>query len=65
MAPTLFASRNTLHLAGRRLPEASLLAPVPTYSSRLGAAGTSHEGANFPKGGSSEKCSSVFKDLIK
>ncbi len=45
MAPTLFTSCNALHLAGRRSPEASLLAPVQTCADRLGAAGASPRGA--------------------
>ena len=45
IAPTLFATRTTLHLAGRRSPEASLLEPVQTSSSRFGVVGSSPEGA--------------------
>ena len=56
LPPRSFASRNSLHLAGRRLPEASLLSPVQTCSSRFGASGSSPEGANFPRGGPSENC---------
>ena len=48
MAPTLVASRTALHLAGRRLPEASLVVPVQTCSSRFEAAGSSPEGAAAP-----------------
>ncbi|MDP1566809.1 MAG: MaoC family dehydratase N-terminal domain-containing protein [Polaromonas sp.] len=54
VAPTLVASRTSLHLAGRRSPEASLLSPVQSCSSSFGAAGSSPEGANFPRGGPSE-----------
>jgi anthraniloyl-CoA monooxygenase len=43
-APTLFTSCNALHLAGRRSPEASLLSPVQTCSSRFGAAGSGLKG---------------------
>ncbi len=35
----------SLHLAGRRSPEASLLAPVQTCAGRFGAAGPIPEGA--------------------
>ena len=45
MAPTLVTACTALHLAGRRSPEASLLSPVQTSSSRFGAAGSSPEGA--------------------
>ena len=48
LPPRSFASRNSLHLAGRRLPEASLLSPVQTCSSRFGASGSSPEGAAPP-----------------
>ena len=48
MPPRSFASRNFLHLAGRRSPEALLLSPVQTCSSRFGAAGFSPEGAAAP-----------------
>ncbi len=48
LAPTLVASRTALHPAGRRSPEASLLEPVQTSSSRFGAAGASPEGAAAP-----------------
>ena len=41
VAPTLPASRGSLHPAGRRSPEASLLEPVQTCSSSFGAAGSS------------------------
>ena len=53
MAPTLVASRTTLHPAGRRSPEASLLEPVQACSSSLGAAGSSPEGAELARGGPS------------
>ena len=53
MAPTLFTSCNTLHPAGRRSPEASLLEPVQVCSSSLGAAGSSPEGAELARGGPS------------
>ncbi len=45
IAPTLVASRTSLHLAGRRSPEASLLSPVQIRSSEFEAAGSSPEGA--------------------
>ena len=48
LPPLSFASRNSLHLAGRCLPEASLLMHVRTCSSRFRAAGTSPEGAAAP-----------------
>ena len=44
-APTLPTACGSLHLAGRRSPEASLLVPVQTCASRFGASGTSPEGA--------------------
>eukprot|EP01036_Dinobryon_divergens_P036684 gene36683-47819_t len=47
MAPTLPTACGSLHLAGRRSPEASILSPVQTCSSRFGAAGSSPEGAHF------------------
>ena len=56
MTPTFVASRTALHLAGRRSPEASLLMPVPACAGRLGAAGTSPEGAFAPKGGLLAQC---------
>jgi hypothetical protein len=43
--PTVCGS---LHLAGRRLPEASLLSPVQTCSSRFKAAGDSPVRASAP-----------------
>jgi len=52
-APTLLASPNALHLAGRRPAEPSLLKPVQTCESRFGAAGFSPEGAELASGGSS------------
>ena len=45
MTATLVASRAASHLAGRSSPEASHLVPVPVCASRLGASGTSPEGA--------------------
>ena len=51
MTPTLCTNVSSLHLAGRRSPEASFLLPVQTCSSRFGAAGSSPEGAVPPKGG--------------
>ena len=45
MAPTLRTDVSSLHLAGRRSPEASLLSPVQTCAGRFGAAGSSPEGA--------------------
>jgi len=48
MAPTLSHCVWTLPLAGRRLPEASLLSPVQTCSSWFGAAGSSSKGAAAP-----------------
>ena len=50
-APTLFTSCNTLHLAGRRSAEPSLLKPVQTCESRFGAASFSPEGAALARGG--------------
>ncbi len=47
-APTLAHCVWPLPLAGRYSPEASLLAPVQTCSSRFGAAGSSPEGAAAP-----------------
>ena len=44
VAPTLPTACGSLHLAGRRSPEASLLSPVQTCSCRFGAAGSSPEG---------------------
>ena len=48
LAPTLAHNARPLHLAGRSSPEASHLSPVPTCSSRFGAAGISPEGAAAP-----------------
>ncbi len=45
MAPTLVATRTTRGLAGRGSQDASPLSPVQVCSSRLGAAGSSPEGA--------------------
>ena len=59
LTPTLVTTRTALHLAGRRLPEASLLEPVQTCSSKFGAADSSPVGVNFPRGGPSENCVSV------
>ena len=44
-APTLPTACGSLHLAGRRAPEASLLESVQTCSSSFGAVGSSSEGA--------------------
>ena len=52
-APTLATACASLHLAGRRSPEASLLVPVQTCSSSFGAAATSPEGAELARGGPS------------
>ena len=46
--PRSLTSCSSLHLAGRRSPEASLLSPVQTCSGRFGAAGSSPEGAAAP-----------------
>ena len=59
MAPTLVASRTSLHLASRHSPEASLLSPVQTCSSRFGAAGSSPEGTHFPGGAPSKNITST------
>ena len=59
MTPTLVASRTTLHPAGRRSPEASLLEPVQVCSSSLGAAGPSPEGAELAGGGPSLRSPSL------
>ena len=48
IAPTLVTSCTTLHLAGRRSPEAPLLSLVQTCASRFGAARSSPEGAAAP-----------------
>ena len=55
MAPTLATSCASLHLAGRRSPEASLLSPVQPCAGRLGAAGYSPEGAELAWGGPTKK----------
>ncbi|GAB3477006.1 hypothetical protein GCM10011496_33400 [Polaromonas eurypsychrophila] len=47
-APTLPTACGSLHLAGRRSPEASLLSPVQSCSSSFGAASNSPEGAAAP-----------------
>ena len=46
--PWLLTACSALHLAGRRLPEASLLSPVQSCPSSFGAAGSSPEGAAAP-----------------
>jgi len=46
--------RRLLWFSGRRSPEASLLAPVQTCSSRFRAADASPEGAIFSRGGPSK-----------
>ena len=46
--PRLRTVCHSLHLAGRRSPQASLLSPVQTCLSRFGAAGSSPEGAAAP-----------------
>jgi primosomal protein N' (replication factor Y) (superfamily II helicase) len=48
VAPTLLASRSSLHLAGRHSPEASFLAPVQICTGKFGAAGASPEGGAAP-----------------
>lgn len=65
VAPTLIAARMTQHLAGRNSPESSLLSPVQTCSSRLGAAGSSPEGAVRARGGPSLHTPSVKKLALK
>src|SRR5213593_258203 len=57
VAPTLPTPCGSRGLAGRGSRDASPLSPVQTCSSRFGAAGSSPEGANFPRGGPSENCS--------
>ena len=51
LAPTLLASRSSLHLAGRGSQDASPLSPVQSCSSSFGAAGSSPEGSLAPWGG--------------
>ncbi len=48
VSPTLAHCVWPRHLAGRRSPEASLMSPVQTCSSRFGAAGFSPEGGAAP-----------------
>ena len=48
LPPRLLTACSALHLAGRRLPEASLLSPVQSCSSSFEAAGSSPEGAVAP-----------------
>ncbi len=48
MTPMLVASYMTLHLAGRRSPQAFLLSPVRTCSGRFAAAGSSPARAAAP-----------------
>ena len=55
MAPTLVTACTSLHLAGRRSPEASLLLSVQTCAGRFGAAGSSPSEAELAWGDPSEK----------
>ena len=50
LPPRSLTAFSSLHLAGRRSPETSLLLPVRTCAGRFGAAGTSPEGAAAPAG---------------
>ncbi len=63
MTPTLLASRNALHLAGRGSRDTSPLSPVQGCSSSLGAASSSPEGANLPWGGPAEDCAINPQDI--
>ena len=56
LPPRSFATRNSLHLAGRRSPKASLLSPVQTCAGRFGAAGFSPERATAPAARLSRFC---------
>ena len=64
VAPTLVTSCTTLHLSGRRSPEASLLEPVQTCSGRVEAAGSSPEGAGLAWGGPAQRPPGALQPLL-
>ncbi len=61
MAPTLVTACTALDVP---MPEATALQPVPPCAGRTGAAGLSPKGANLPRGGPSEDCSSRVDELL-